>query len=419
MRFETLGDWLAWQETLYPRPIELGLERVARVWRALGRGPFRCPVITVAGTNGKGSCVAFIEALLMAGGHRPCAYTSPHLMRYNERVRIAGHEVENARLIEAFDRVDRARGETTLTYFEFGTLAALEVFAAAEPDVLVLEVGLGGRLDAVNILDPDVAVITSIGIDHTDWLGADRGGIAREKAGILRGGHPAVCGEPDPPPDVAATAADLRVALYRVGHEFDYRETEGGWDWIGPDHRLLALPPPAVPGGHQVRNAATALMALALVGAPLRPAEDAVRAAMNAVRLPGRLQVMPGAIEVVLDVGHNAQAAAALSEALGRMAPRPTHAVAAMLAGKDVGGMVAALAPQIDHWHVTQAHTARALARERVAEALRGAAPEAAITLWPDVAAALDGARRAVGAGGRVMVLGSFYTVAEALDAPV
>ncbi len=252
MRFTTLADWLAWQETLHPNVIDLGLERVASVASRMGLGRPANTVITVAGTNGKGSCVALLESILDAAGYRVGVYSSPHLLRYNERVRVCGQEVDDAALCAAFERIDQARGATSLTYFEFGTLAALEIFAQADLDVAVLEVGLGGRLDAVNIVDADVALITSIDIDHVEWLGPDRESIGREKAGILRPAMPAVYGEADPPRSVLAQAESLAAPLHCLERDYRYSEATDSWDWRSDSNSYTGLPLPNLPGVFQL-----------------------------------------------------------------------------------------------------------------------------------------------------------------------
>jgi dihydrofolate synthase/folylpolyglutamate synthase len=263
MDFKTLDDWLAWQTTLHPNRMELGLDRVAEVWSRLGAPALGCPVITVGGTNGKGSCVAFIEAMAQAAGYATACYTSPHLLRYNERVRIAGEPATDEALCAAFARVERARGATPLTYFEFGTLAALDLFVRATPDLVVLEVGLGGRLDAVNLLDADCSVVTSIGRDHTAWLGDTLDAIAYEKAGIFRPGRPAVIGQPDAPVRLRGEAQHLGARVLQVGREIGVGldPASGGWVWQGTDGERLAMPAPAMRGAFQLHNAAVVIAA--------------------------------------------------------------------------------------------------------------------------------------------------------------
>jgi len=437
MRFDSLDAWLRWQETLHPAEIELGLERVAAVWAALrpdiAREGFACPVITVAGTNGKGSSVAMLEAILAAAGYRVGVYTSPHLLRYNERVRVAGEEAGDEALCAAFERVDQARGATSLTYFEFGTLAALDIFAGAAPDALVLEVGMGGRLDAVNIVDPDVSLITAIGVDHVQWLGADRDAIAREKAGILRRGRPGIYSGRELPEGLVQAAEAAGAPLYVLGRDFSHRAQGGQWTWTAGERRRDALPLPALQGRHQLDNAAGVLMALACAGERLPLGQGAVRDGLLGARLPGRFQVLtgdaPGEPMRVLDVAHNAEAAAVLAAQLASLPPvRTTRAVVAMLADKDHAAVLAALADQVDHWYLADLQGARAASAAQLAEALssvferRGARVpvQRFDTVAAACAAALDDtradARAAAGEPGeRIVVFGSFYTVAEAL----
>ena len=298
-RFQTLAGWLNWQEGLHPKKIDLGLERVADVASRLGTLQLEQTVITVAGTNGKGSSVAFLESILSAAGYRVGTYTSPHLFRYNERIRINSHEVDDAALCEAFAAVDEARGTSTLSYFEFGTLAALQLFSQAPLDIVVLEVGLGGRLDAVNIIDATVALVTSVGIDHCAWLGTDRESIGREKAGIFRATRPAICSDPAPPASVEKHAQKIGADWYCLGQAYDYTEEPGGWTWRGAGRALEALPCPSLPGKHQLNNAAGVLMALELLSGQHPVTRAAIEQGLQSVSLPGRCQVVAGAVEQI------------------------------------------------------------------------------------------------------------------------
>ncbi len=309
MRFDTLNDWLAWQETLHPKAIDLGLERVREVAARLGLLAPKHVVISVAGTNGKGSSVAMLEAILACAGLRVGAYTSPHLWQYNERIRIDRQPVDDAVLVASFARIDAARGDISLSYFEFGTLAALDILQRADVDVAVLEVGLGGRLDAVNIVDADCALVTGIGIDHVEWLGPDRESIGREKAGIFRGGRPAVCSDPQPPASLRAVAQDCGAIWYGLGEQFGYARTGEVWDWWGPNLRLDGLPLPALPGPFQLQNAAGVVMALQTLGARLPVSVQALQAGLRAARVAGRFTVVPGPFETIFDVAHNPHAA--------------------------------------------------------------------------------------------------------------
>ena len=419
MRFDTLAGWLAWQETIHPVEMDLGLARARMVHEALrgaGAPPFL--LVTVAGTNGKGSTVAFAQALLTAAGVRTGAYTSPHLVAYNERIRIDGRPAPDEAIMAAFDRIDRARGGVTLTYFEFGTLAAVEVFRASAVEAAVMEVGIGGRLDAVNLFDADVAVVTPIAIDHVRWLGPDRESIGREKAGIFRPGRPAVIADRDPPGSLAAAAERIGAPCLRLGRDFGPAPAAaGGWRWEGPNRRIDGLPAPPLAGRFQLDNASAALMALDAAGRlPEDPA--AARRGIAATRLAGRFQVLPGDVPVVLDVAHNPHAARSLAATLraSRTAGREI-AVAGLLEDKDAAGVVEATADVFDRWYVARPAGARGGAAESLARTVRARAREAPVEVCGDVPGALTRARAAAGAGDRIVVFGSCYTVGEVLAA--
>ncbi|AGA91366.1 folylpolyglutamate synthase/dihydrofolate synthase [Thioflavicoccus mobilis 8321] len=417
-RFASVSDWLAWQQTLNPRAIELGLDRVVAVWARLGPARLPCPLITVGGTNGKGSCVAFLEAIYHAAGYRTCVYTSPHLLRYNERIRIDGVEIDDAALCAAFARVDQARGDIPLTYFEFGTLAALDLFVRAGPDLVILEVGLGGRLDAVNLLDADVAIVTSIGRDHTAWLGEDLGAIALEKAGIFRADRPAVIAQRSPPPALRARAEALGSQVLQLGREFDGAAGEGSevWSWRGPDRHRLNLPTPVLRGAFQRDNAAAALMAARCLGARLPVAAAALRQGLQRARLAGRFQVLPGSPTWILDVAHNADAAAALA---GNLAALPRtgrcHAVLAVLADKEPAALAGPLRPFIDAWHLTSTDDPRALPAADLAAALADVTAGAEAHTYKGIEDAFEGVAQAAAGPDTILVVGSFTTVEAAL----
>lgn len=416
MRFDTLSEWLAWQETLNPKAIDLGLERVGAVWDRLRRGALPFQVVTVAGTNGKGSCVAMLESVLRAGGHQVGAYTSPHLLRYNERVRLDGREVGDAELCAAFDRVDRARGQVPLTYFEFGTLAALSLFQDAAPEVALLEVGLGGRLDAVNIVDADVALVSSIGIDHVDWLGSDRAHIALEKAGIFRPGRAAVCADPDAPSALIEHAARLGAPLCLAGRDYRHWTEPPHWSWEGLGRRRAALPPPGLAGEIQLQNAAAVLAVVELLG--LGVGEHELRAGLQAARLPGRLQVLSGEVIYVLDVAHNPDAARALARGLQAVAcGGRTLAVLGMRADKDAAGVARALGERVDAWYAAGLPAPQGRSGAQLAEVLREARVRAPVRACATVAEACKAAALDAAQGDRIVVCGSFHTVAAALEA--
>jgi dihydrofolate synthase/folylpolyglutamate synthase len=416
----TLDQWLDWQSSLHPNAMELGLDRVRRVWQALGAPSLGAPVLTIAGTNGKGSSAAFAEAFLQQAGYRTGCYTSPHLQRYNERVRIDGVPVEDSALCAAFARIDAARGDTSLTYFEFGTLAALLVFAAAGLDAVVLEVGLGGRLDAVNIIDADVALITQIGLDHQAWLGDDTEAIGREKAGILRRGRPGVYAGRDMPASIARHAADVGASLVVAGHDFHVQRRADAWDLRGGPQPRLALPLPGMRGAVQVDNAAGVLVALGYLHDRLPLDQRAVRAALLGARVPGRFEVRSGQPTWVLDVAHNPQAVQRLDDNLADYFCRGQRiAVCGMLADKDVEAVGRLLARRFDRWHLLDlSDQPRGLSAAALRERLSTAVDPARLVVSPGqgtgeiLQAVADGA----GAEDLVVVFGSFVTVGRAMD---
>lgn len=412
MRFDTLEAWLAWQESLNPRGIELGLDRVRRVLQRmdLAQPPFQ--IITIGGTNGKGSVASYAAAMLQADGLRTGRYLSPHILHYNERIAVDGTDAADDELCAAFEAVDRARGDASLTYFEFGTLAAFEIFRRRNVEVAVLEVGLGGRLDAVNVLDADVAVVVSIGLDHVDWLGEDVETIAHEKAGIFRKGRSAIFGAREMPQRIATEADRIGAHLQRYGEDFSAEIAPDSWTWRNEQGLVAALPHPPLRGQHQFANAATAIAAVLA----LRPeiSRDAIRAGLANSRLPGRLQLLSGAPEVILDVGHNPDAAARVADYL-RATPKPTSVVLAMLRDKEAAGFVRELAPQVQQWYFAGLEGDRGQTGEALAERLEIAGLHLASQVYTQLTAAASAALRETPSVGRVVVLGSFHTVAEFL----
>jgi dihydrofolate synthase/folylpolyglutamate synthase len=412
----SLADWLARLETLHPSTIALGLERVRRVKDALGLAP-TFPLILVGGTNGKGSTCAYLEAILNAAGYRTGLYTSPHLLRYNERVRVAGREASDAELVAAFEKIDAARGDTSLTYFEFGTLGAMLQFIDAGVDVAVLEVGLGGRLDAVNVFDADAAIVTSVDLDHMDYLGDSREQIGFEKAGIYRAGRPAVCADPAPPASLLEHARRLGADLRCVERDFSAQREDGLWTYRGQKANWPALPLPAMAGAFQLRNAAAALAALEAMHTRLPVSESAIRQGLLAARVPGRFQRIARTPDVILDVAHNPEAARALAATLREQpAAGRTLAVVGMLADKDAAGVFAALAGEIDAWWTCTPDSPRAQDAVALAVVLGAHAGDAPVSVQPDAGAALAEARSAAHEGDRIIVFGSFYTVVAVLD---
>ena len=420
----TLADWLDFQQRQHARSIDLGLERVREVARRLDLLSLPCPVVLVAGTNGKGSTVAHLAAQAGAAGLRTGTFTSPHLVRYNERIAIDGRSVGDEELIGAFERIEAARGEVPLTFFEYNALAACAIFARRAPALAVVEVGLGGRLDATNILDADVGVITSIGFDHVDWLGTTLEQIGAEKAGILHPGGIAVLGSCDMPRTVTDAIAAQRVDARWPGRDFRVEQTpeagEGRWRFSGRRWRFDALPRPALAGAIQYDNAAAALAALEAL-AERRPGlldgldGTTIAAGLERVRLAGRFQVMPGRPEWILDVAHNPAAAVVLAANLReRPAAGRTLAVAGVLADKDVEAIGRELAPCVDEWVLCGLEGPRGLSAAALGERLLPAG--ARTTLAPDVAAACRIARARAGDADRIVVLGSFHTVGPALE---
>ena len=423
----TLADWLTRINGIRSGPeIEMGLERIRPIFDRMAVAP-KCPVILVAGTNGKGSVCAYLSAILHAAGFRVGRYTSPHIHRFNERTVVNGVEASDAELVAAFEAVEAAReaeGNLPLTFFEYTTLAAFHLFAAAKLDAWVVEVGLGGRLDATNILDADCAVITSIAVDHTEFLGSTRELIAVEKAGILRKGRPAIIAEPDPPRSLIATA-EARGALTRyIGRDFGWQkspETPNQWGfWAKESEHMMrrhGLPLPALRGGYQLGNAAAALAVLHVLNDRLPVSQGAVKQGLLDVNWPGRFQVLPGRPVTVLDVGHNAHAAIALERALADMAYFPTtHAVFAMLKDKDIASVVDAVKGRIDEWHIAPLPGPRGVDVETLATALTTAGvTDRAIHRHASVAGAYAAARKLAAEADRIVVFGSFLTVAQAL----
>jgi len=418
-RFRRLADWLAWQETLHPNAIDLGLERLQRTLDRLDWRRPDCPVVTVAGTNGKGSCVALTARILAESGLRVGTFTSPHLLRYNERIAVGGVEVSDEALMAAFERIDAARGDDTLTFFEFNAAAALLVFADAQPDAIVLEVGMGGRLDAVNVVDADVALITSIDLDHCDWLGRDRETIGREKAGILRAGRPAIFGARDMPLAIREHARQIGADLQQLGRDFDWLPLGERWSWRGRGSEQRDLPAPALRGEIQYDNASAVLAVLEALQSRLRVPRSGIERGLLTVSLPGRFQIVrrtrPRPIEWILDVAHNPAAARTLAAQLAAKERRGrTIAVCGVLGDKDVEGIVSELQGSFDAWVIVGLQGGRALEPEVLAERVRagGVKVEAVAA---DVVAGCRAAEALAQSGDRVVVFGSLLTVGPAL----
>ena len=423
MRFSSLPEWLNWQEGLHPKAIELGLDRVTEVFNRLHPTLPSIPVITVAGTNGKGSSVALLESIYHHAGYKTGVYTSPHLLRYNERIHLNNEEVSDDTICESFERIDQARlqadKDISLTYFEFGTLAALDIFYRAKPDVILLEVGLGGRLDVVNIIDADVALITSIGIDHTAWLGNDRETIAKEKAGIMRKGRPVIFSSPDMPKSIAETAEKIGAVLYQRVKDFDWKNGVGyaSWDWISNKQQRTALPTPSLRGKHQLDNAAGVLMTIECLADKLPVNQKQIKAALLSVSVPGRFQCIAGDPMHILDVAHNQASMACLAELLNEQVCGGNNvAVLGMLEDKAHAEALTVMLPEITRWYIADLNVARGAKAAQLAGILKNLDNNAVVSCFSDVKQAIAAADAEAESGDRVIIFGSFYTVELAMQ---
>ncbi|MBS3917227.1 MAG: bifunctional tetrahydrofolate synthase/dihydrofolate synthase [Sulfuritalea sp.] len=419
-RHYQLHDWLDHIERLHARPIEMGLDRVLQVKRRLTCSQ-KVPVITVGGTNGKGSTCAMLERILLSAGYRVGLYTSPHLLTYNERVRIGGFQASDAMLSESFSRVEDARGDILLTYFEFGTLAAWQAFAEADVDAVILEVGLGGRLDAVNAFDADCAIVASVGLDHMDYLGDTREAIGFEKAGIFRSGRPAIVGDAQPPRSLIDHAVGIGADLQESGKHFGFTAEEGQWTYWGKRGRRGGLAYPALRGAIQLANASTAIVGLEALADRLPVSMQDIRRGLIEVELPGRFQVLPGRPAVVLDVAHNPQAAGVLADNLGTYLANAafyseTWAIFGILSDKDVAGVIERVRQRIDRWLLVSLPGPRGTTAGTLARMLaeHGIHAEACFDS-PDEA--YRAAKDRVGENDRIVAFGSFLTVAGVLHA--
>ncbi|GDX59258.1 MAG: Dihydrofolate synthase/folylpolyglutamate synthase [Nitrosomonadaceae bacterium] len=416
----TLTEWLFYLEQLHPITIEMGLDRVDQVKDRLGLAP-DFPIITVGGTNGKGSTCAMMESILSCAGYRVGCYTSPHLLRYNERVRISRYEARDEDLCKAFEEVELARvgSAISLTYFEFGTLAAMQLFKQSGVDVVILEVGLGGRLDAVNIFEPDCSVLTSIDLDHMDYLGSTREEIGFEKAGIFRGGKAAICSEAEMPASILRQAELIGADLMHIDSEFGYSVQDNQWSYWGPGGNRHALPHPALRGSYQLRNACTCLAALDVVRERLPTNMGDIRQGLLQVELPGRFQILPGLPVTILDVAHNPAAARTLATSLGSMGQyHKTFAIFAMLKDKDIPGVVTALKSVVDVWLVAGIDVSRGASADDLRQVLvsEGIVENGVMVIdFPDIGSAYAYACERASENDRICVFGSFYTVSGVL----
>jgi dihydrofolate synthase/folylpolyglutamate synthase len=421
----TLAAWLVYLEALHPSAIDMGLERVRQVAQRLDLRSEAVKIV-VGGTNGKGSTCAMLESILLAAGYRVGLYTSPHLISFNERARLNGVIVDDAMLVDQLERIEAVRQGVSLTYFEFTTLAAMALFAARELDVWVLEVGLGGRLDAVNIVDADCSIVTSVDIDHTDWLGDTREKIGFEKAHIYRAGRPAICSDPAPPQSLLQYAQDIDADLWLFGRDFNYSGDRQQWAFAGRQQRRNALAYPALRGANQLLNASAALAALEALRERLAVPQQAVRQGLLQASLPGRFQILPGQPTTILDVAHNPHAAAVLEKNLGNMGFHPyTYAVFGMLADKDIEGVLRHMAGRVDHWFCAGLPGARGVTGQalesRVRQYVQSYDPSGAkniqVSAFVNVEKAYQAAVDKANPDDRIVVFGSFLTVAEALTA--
>ncbi len=415
--FNSLQQWLSWQESFFPKAIEMGLERSATVFSKLQPDYRKPATITVAGTNGKGSCVAFLERIYCLQGYKVGTYTSPHILAYNERIKINGKNGSDELICQAFEHIEQVRNDTKLSYFEFGTLAALDIFQQQQVDVQILEVGLGGRLDAVNIIDTDVAIITSIGIDHEHYLGDTREAIAQEKAGIFRASVPAIVGDRNPPDSLLRLAAETKAVLNCIGQDFDCEHHSSNWNFVSKSDTLNRLPPPSLRGEHQFDNAAVAIQALLSLSDRLPVENDCIAHGISSTSLPGRFQIIRNERTTLLDVGHNPQAAETLVHFLqSQFASRNIYAVFAMMQDKDYATVISTLQPYVHRWFLPLLNTPRAASSDALSNCMTQQGIDS-IQIGFD---SLDHCMRKVNASTTeddlILVFGSFYLVSEYLE---
>lgn len=416
VHFDTLKGWLSWQEQSHPLTIDLGLERVAKVYRALNPSGIKPLTVTVAGTNGKGSCIAYLESIYREQGYRVGAYTSPHILKYNERIKINGNPVDDNRICQAFERIERVRGDISLSYFEFGTLAALDIFSKADLDIQLLEVGLGGRLDAVNIIDPDVAIISSIGIDHVAWLGETREAIGFEKAGIFRASIPAIVGDPSPPTTLLQVGQEKNARFYAIGKDFGYSKQGSVWNWCSGGQQINHLPEPALKGEHQFRNASAVIMATVQLADRLPIDEQAIRKGLSNVQLPGRFQLLKSDIPVLLDVGHNPEAVKTLVEYLTQHFPnKRIHAIFSMMRDKDIAEVLRIMNPVVHDWFFAPLTNVRAASEMLMREFFSQQGIHNVSFGYSGFVDAFKAAKRQSNENDLLLVFGSFFLVSDCL----
>ncbi len=417
MRFDSLKGWLDWQESLHPVKIDLGLERAAQVYHALNPDCIKPITITVAGTNGKGSCIAYLEAIYRAQGYRVGAYSSPHILKYNERIKIDGKPVSDELICEAFARIESVRCNTSLSYFEFGTLAALDIFWRSGLDIQLLEVGLGGRLDAVNIIDPNVSLITSIGIDHIDWLGETREAIGQEKAGIFRAKTPAIIGDCDPPESLLQSAIDKDARLYCINKDFGYKKQTTTWDWFAGDRHISQLPEPGLKGEHQYRNASSVILAVEVLAKNLPVSDMAIRIGLKNIQLLGRFQLIDDKIPVLIDVGHNPEAVKTLVDYLNMTFPdKRIHAVFSMMKDKDIAGVLEIMNPVVYDWFFAPIANPRAATEPLMRKIFSQSSVSRISFGFTGFADAFNAAKNQSLENDLLLVFGSFFLVSDCLN---
>ena len=428
MRFNSLNAWLDWQATLHPVEINLGLQRIVDVLQRMGLdNKFECPLIMVAGTNGKGSTVSLLESMATAAGLNVACYTSPHITHYNERIRINAKNIDDDSLCQSFQRIDQARAEIALTYFEFGTLAAIDLCMRAKSDLVIMEIGLGGRLDAVNVMEPDVSIITSIAIDHIDWLGDNREDIGREKAGIMRAHKPAICGEANAPDSLLEVAEQKSAEFFQIGQQYKIEQlTDDNWSLHSPFGDIQNLPRPALQGAFQMANAATAIVALQALSAKLSISHEHIKQGLLNAQLQGRFEKLHEQPLVIADVAHNPHAVSSLVAQLQTQAIKgSTRIVIAMLADKPVDEVISLLLPVTDYWYSAGLEAeSRGLSAQAMADKIKHrlneneslAQTSTDVKLCPEltVEGAIEAAMRDADPEDRIVILGSFYTVAAA-----
>jgi len=420
MHFDTLEGWLAWQEQLHPSEIELGLDRVREVWNRLSDTTFACPVITVAGTNGKGSSVALLTAIYLQSGYRVGSYTSPHLWRYNERIALNGVPVTDDVICAAFAAIEQVREDVSLTYFEFGTLAALWIFQQQPLDVILLEVGLGGRLDAVNIIDADIALITSIDLEHQAWLGDTREDIAREKAGIMRPGQRVVINDPNSPATLLEQAINLSTSCSRINQDYSWRRENGQWCWQSGSGMRAGLPLPSISGEYQLQNAAGVLMVVEMLSDRLPVSQNQLREGLLTARVAGRFQIEQEEYTVIYDVAHNPAAASRLAEALSAYRhQRRVHIVFSVLRDKQIDGIVAPFCGLATSWFIAPLGVPRAAEPDEIMRVITGCCPDALVDRAESIIQAIFRAKASAEKDDIILVFGSFYTVAQAYRMPL